>query len=137
MRQFLLKQADRYDLEAVKEKPGYADLNPEFHVAIEEALETAAPERIRNQDIRRVQIAKETFEELGHSGVPGMIAELIGSYIIDVPNIKMRTKVANEEFGTTNKSTKKRKNISGSRKSMKGSKRKGKKGKPLSNSLIH
>ena len=27
MRQFLLKKADRYDLEAVKKKPGYADLN--------------------------------------------------------------------------------------------------------------
>ena len=27
MRQFLLKQADRYDLQAVKEKAGYADLD--------------------------------------------------------------------------------------------------------------
>ena len=28
MRQFLLKNADRYDLQAVKEKAGYADLKP-------------------------------------------------------------------------------------------------------------
>ena len=41
MRLFLLKNADRYDLQAVKEKPGYADLNPEFRDAIEKALENS------------------------------------------------------------------------------------------------
>ena len=131
MRQFLLKLADRYDLETVKEKPGYASLNSESRGAIEKALETVEPGRVRNQDIRRVQIAKETFEELGHSGVPEMIAELIGSYIIDVPGIKKSTKVADEDFSVTGKSTKKRKNILSSRKSMKRSKRKGKKSKPF------
>ena len=131
MREFLLEQADRYDLETLKEKGGYAGLNAEFRDAIEEALETVEPGRVRNQDIRRVQIAKETFEELGHSGVPEMIAELIGSYIIDVPGIKKRTKVADEDFSVTSKSTKKRKNILSSRKSMKRSKRKGKKSKPF------
>ena len=92
-------------------------------------MKTVEPERVRNQDIRRVQVAKETFEELGHSGVPGRIAELIGLYIIDVPDIKKRTKVADENFGVTSKSTKKRKNIPSSRKSMKGSRGKGKKSK--------
>ena len=69
MRQFLLKQADRYDLEAVKEKAGYADLNPEFRDAIEEALKTAAPggTRTRTYDIQTVEKAEETFEELGSS----------------------------------------------------------------------
>ena len=43
MRQFLLKQADRYDLQAVKEKAGYAGLNAEFRDDIEKALKTAAP----------------------------------------------------------------------------------------------
>ena len=43
MRRFLLKQADRYDLEAVKSKVGYAYLKPEFRDAIEKALKTALP----------------------------------------------------------------------------------------------
>ena len=39
---FLLTNADRYDLQAVKEKVGYADLSAGFHDDIEEALKTAA-----------------------------------------------------------------------------------------------
>ena len=124
MRQFLLQNADRYDLQAVKEKEAYANPKPGFHDDIEKALETVEPERVRNPDIRRVQIAKETFEELGHSGVPEMIAELIGSYIIDVPDINKRTKVADEDFGVTSKSTKKRKDIISSPNSTKRSKSK-------------
>ena len=64
MRQFLLKNADRYDLEAVKEKAGYADLNAEFRDAIEEALKTAAPggTRTRTYDIQTVRKAEETFD---------------------------------------------------------------------------
>ena len=66
MRQFLLKQADRYDLQTVKEKAGYASLDPEFRDAIEKALEKAAPggTRTRAYDIQTVKNAKETFEGL-------------------------------------------------------------------------
>ena len=83
MRQFLLKQADRYDLEAVKEKAGYADLNPEFRNAIEEALKTAAPggTRTRAYDIQTVEKAEETFEELRHDGITTEIADLISAYV--------------------------------------------------------
>ena len=70
-RRLLLEKADRYDLQAVKEKTGYADLNAEFRDAIEKALKTAAPggTRTRIYDIQTVVEAEETFEELGHPGI--------------------------------------------------------------------
>ena len=63
MRKFLLKQADRYDLEAVKEKAGYADLKADFRGAIEEALKTAAPggTRTRAYDIQTVEKAERNL----------------------------------------------------------------------------
>ena len=66
MRQFLLKKADRYDLEVVKEKAGYADLNPGFRDDIEKALGTAAPGGTRQHKylVQSAKIAKETFDEI-------------------------------------------------------------------------
>ena len=83
MRQFLLKQADRYDLEAVKEKAGYADLNAEFRDAIEKALKTAAPggTRTRTYDIQTVEKAEETFEELGHPGISEDVFSIVGDSV--------------------------------------------------------
>ena len=71
-RQFLLDQADRHDLEAVKEKAGYADLNAKFRDDIEKALEITTPggTRTRNYDIQTVEKAEEIFDELGSSGIP-------------------------------------------------------------------
>ena len=88
MRQFLLKKADRYDLEAVKEKAGYADLNPEFRDDIEEALKTAAPggTRTRAYDIQTVEKAEETFAELGHPGISEDVFSIVGDSVMrDAP----------------------------------------------------
>ena len=89
MRQFLLTRASRYDLEAVKEKAGYAGLNPEFRDAIEKALKTAAPggTRTRTYDIQTVEKAEETFKELRHDGISAEIADLISAYVtVYAPN---------------------------------------------------
>ena len=83
MRQFLLKQADRYDLQAVKEKACYEGLNAGFRDAIEEALKTAAPGGTRTKiyDIQSAKIAKEEFMEIEHAvAIPG-IANIIGEYL--------------------------------------------------------
>ena len=88
MRRFLLKKADRYDLEAVKEKAGYAGLNSEFRDDIEEALKTAAPggTRTRTYDIQTVEKAGETFDELGSSGIPEDVFSIVGdSVMLDAP----------------------------------------------------
>jgi hypothetical protein len=77
----LLKRADRYDLQAVKESESYAILGSHFHAAIDKALGTAKPGGTRTRDIERAKIVKETFTKLGHSAVPGVIAETIGSYL--------------------------------------------------------
>ena len=83
MRQFLLKQADRYDLEAVKEKAGYADLNAEFRDAIEKALKTAAPggTRTRTYDIQTVEKAEEVFDELGHPGISKDVFSIVSDSV--------------------------------------------------------
>ena len=66
MRHFLLKKADRYDLETLKGKPSYAGLDPGFRDAIEKALEEAAPggTRTRTYDIQTVEKAEETLMSL-------------------------------------------------------------------------
>jgi len=83
MRQFLLKQADRYDLETVKEKASYADLEPEFRNAIEEALKTAAPggTRTRTYDIQTVEKARETFEELRSSSISEDVFSIVADSV--------------------------------------------------------
>ena len=80
---WLLERADRYDLQAVKENKDYASLGSNFHATIEEALRTAKPGGTRNHDIERAKIAKEMFKKLEHSGVPKVIADLIGSYLAE------------------------------------------------------
>ena len=82
MRQFSLKQADRYDLEAVRKKAGYACLNSEFRDVIEEALKTAAPGGTRTQDIEGMEKAEETFEKLESPRVPPEIVDLISAYAL-------------------------------------------------------
>ena len=93
-RQFLLKRADRYDLQAVKEKAGYADLNPEFRDAIEKALEKAAPggTRTRAYDIQTVEKARETFEWLGHPGISEDVFNIISDSVMrDPPKRRSQT----------------------------------------------
>ena len=88
IRQFLLKNADRYDLQAVKEEAGYAGLRSEFRNAIEEALGKAAPEgtRTRAYDIQTLEKARETFEWLGHPGISEDVFSIVaGSVMRDPP----------------------------------------------------
>ena len=88
MRRFLLKQADRYDLQTVKEKAGYKSLDPEFRDAVEKALEEAAPggTRTRAYDIQTVEKAEETFEELGHPGMSEDPLSIVGDFVaLDAP----------------------------------------------------
>ena len=83
MRRFLLKRADRYDLEAVKEKEGYEDLKLEFRDAIEKALEKTAPggTRTRTYDIQTVEKAEETFDELGHPGISKDVLSIVVDFV--------------------------------------------------------
>ena len=88
MRPFLLKNADRYDLEAVKEKADYAGLSAKFRDDIEKAFGEAAPggTRTRAYDIQTVENAEEVFEELGSSGIPKDVFNIIGdSVALDAP----------------------------------------------------
>ena len=97
MRRFLLEQADSYDLEAVRDKAGYADLNPEFCGAIEKALKTAAPGGTRTMiyDIQSAEKAEETFEELRHDGITTEIADLISAYVtVYVPTPRRIARIA-------------------------------------------
>ena len=104
MRQFLLENADRYDLQAVKEKVGYADLNPEFRDAIEEVLKTAAPggTRTRAYDIQSAKIAKETFDEITGKEFPG-ITDITGSFLTGRPTTKERAKAVRQTIGEITK----------------------------------
>ena len=83
MRQFLLENADRYDLEAVKEKAGYASLDSGFRDDIEKALKTAAlgGTRTRPYDIQTVEKAEETFAELGSSGISKDPLSIVGDFV--------------------------------------------------------
>ena len=88
LRPSLLKNADRYDLEAVKEKAGYEGLNAGFRDAIEEALKTAAlgGTRTRTHDIQTVEKAEETFADLGHPGISEDVFNIISdSVALDAP----------------------------------------------------
>jgi len=83
VRQFLLKNADRYDLEVVKEKASYAGLSSKFRDEIEEALKTAAlgGTRTRTYDIQTVEKAEEVFEKLGHPGISEDVFNIIGDSV--------------------------------------------------------
>ena len=90
-------RADRYDLQAVKEKAGYAGLSAEFRDDIEEALKTAAPggTRTRTYDIQTVEKAEETFEELGCFRESEEPANLISAYLgVDKPTPRRKAKEA-------------------------------------------
>ena len=83
MRLFLIKQAELYDLETVKEKEGYEGLNPEFRNEIEEALREVAHggTRTRAYDIQSAKIAKKEFIKIEHAvAIPG-IANIIAEYL--------------------------------------------------------
>ena len=105
MRPFLLKNADQYDLEAVKEKAGYADLSAYFfRNAIEETLKTAAPggTRTRTYDIQSAKIAKETFDEITGKEFSG-ITDIIGSFLTGRPTTRERAKAVRQTIGEVTK----------------------------------
>ena len=141
MRHFLLKNADCSDLQAVKEKAGYADLNREFRDDIEKALENAKSEgtRTRAYDIQTVEKARETFEGLDHPGIPEDVFSIVSEAVMRNPpkrredqiaSKKAPEKVVNDVTSTSTTKTesskiRKRKGGKGKRKGGKG-KRKGK-----------
>ena len=96
MRQFLLENADQYDLEAVKKKPGYACLIPDVRNEIEEALKTAASEgtRTRTYDIQTVEKAEATFANLGHPGISEEVFNIIGDSLMHNPPKKQKGQTA-------------------------------------------
>ena len=96
-RQLLLKQADRYDLQAVKEKEGYEGLNAGFRDAIEEALKTAKPEGTRwpKYLVQSAKIAKETFDEITGKEFPG-ITDITGSFLTGRPTTRERAKAVRQ-----------------------------------------
>ena len=114
VRLVLLKNADRCDLQAVKEKAGYADLNPEFRDAIEEALKAPAPggTRTRAYDIQTVEKAEETFADFGSSGIPKDPLSIVSDFVaLDAParregqtaSKKAAKKVASDVTSTSTK----------------------------------
>ena len=100
MRQFLLKQADRYDLQVVKKKAGYAGLKPEFRDAIEKALKTTAPGGTRQHKylVQSAKIAKETFDEITGKEFPG-ITDITGSFLTGRPSTRERAKAVKQTIG--------------------------------------
>ena len=105
VRILLLKHADLYDLEAVKEKAGYADLDPEFCSAIKEALKTAAPGGTRQHKYLLVQsakIAKETFDEITGKEFPE-ITDITGSFLTGRPSTRERAKAVRQTIGEVTK----------------------------------
>ena len=104
MRRFLLEKADCYDLEAVKEKTGYADLEPEFRDAIEKASKTAAPGGTRQHKylVQSAKIAKETFDEITDQEFPG-ITDITGSFLTGRPSTRERAKAVKQTIGEVTK----------------------------------
>ena len=106
IRQFLLKQADQNDLQAVKEKAGYADLYSESRDVIEEALKTAAPGGTRTKDIERMEKAEETFEKLESPQVPPEIVDLINAYVLaDTQTPRRKAQIATKKVASDVTST--------------------------------
>ena len=103
-RGFLLKQADQYDLQAVKEKAGYAGLSAKFRDAIEKALEVAKPggTRTRTYDIQSAKIAKETFDEITGKEFPG-ITDIAGSFLTGRPTTREKAKAVRQTIGEITK----------------------------------
>ena len=99
-RKFLLKRADRYDLQAVKEKVGYADLDLEFHNAIEEALKIAALGGTRQHKylVQSAKIAKETFDEITGKEFSG-VTDITGSFLTGRPSTRERAKAVRRTIG--------------------------------------
>ena len=90
-REWLLKGADRDDLQAVNDNDGYADLILHFRTAIENALEIAKPggTRTRAYDIQSAKTTKKEFMEMEHAvAIPG-IAKIIGEYLAGVEDDEM------------------------------------------------
>ena len=104
MRLFLLQNADRYDLQAVKEKAGYADLESEFRDVIEEALKTAAPEGTRQHKhlVQSAKIAKETFDEITGKEFSG-ITDITGSFLTGRPTTREKAKAVRQTIGEITK----------------------------------
>ena len=106
MRQSSLKQADRYDLEAVRKKAGYADLDAEFHADIEEALKIAASGGTRNQDIERMEKIEETSEELESPRTPPKVVDPISaSALADSQTPSRKAKIAAKKVASDVPST--------------------------------
>ena len=99
MREFLLENADRSDLRAVKEKAVYADLNFEFRDAIERALKRAMLRGTRVGDIERAKIAKKTLDEITSVRVPPEIADVVGSYLVEKFTSKKKVKIVKKIVG--------------------------------------
>ena len=94
-RRFLLENADRYDLETLKEKVGYADLESEFRDVIEEALKIAAPGGTRQHKslVQSAEKAEETFEGLGYFRESEEPVDLISAYLgVDKPTPRRKAK---------------------------------------------
>ena len=80
----LLEEADLDDLRAVRDTDWYVLQDATFRCAIIDAEETAKPggSRHDSRNGQRAEIVKDTFKELGPSGVPKVIADLISSYLV-------------------------------------------------------
>ena len=94
-REWLLKEADRDDLQEVQGRNDYKDMKPEFRAAIDEALKTAQPGGTRTHIIQRVERVEEIFEEFGPSGVYEDPTKLISAYLgVDTPTPRRNAKEA-------------------------------------------
>jgi len=87
---FLLGEADKDDLNAVKEHKYYAARPKEFKDAIDKALLSAKPggDRLIRRDIQRAELVMETFDENRDMRMPTVISQLIAFYVIDESILK-------------------------------------------------
>jgi hypothetical protein len=93
-------EADQEDLEGVQANEDYAKQGADFQGAIENALLTAKPSKTRRRNpFERAKLVVKIFEDTPQLGIPKDVANLISSYVVDVPSMGPKTKTAKKTIG--------------------------------------
>ena len=95
-RKFLLKQADRYDLQVVKEKLGYTDIKPEFRNAIEKAWGQPSLKELDGLRIfcsKHFRFPRKRLIEITGKEFSG-ITDITGSFLTGQPTTEREPKLS-------------------------------------------
>ena len=90
-------EADQEDLEEVQVNADYAKQSADFQDAIKNALLTAKPGKTRRRNpFERAKLVVKTFEEIPQLGIPKDVANVISSYVVDIPSMGPRAKAVKQ-----------------------------------------